>query len=47
MMKKEQPINILFPNVENEVQRTNNERYFLPNIEIKDHNVRIDAKKLS
>ena len=28
------------------MQRTNNKRYYLPNVEIKDYNVMIDGKKL-
>ena len=29
---------------ENDVQRTSNKRYYLPNVEIKDYNVEIDGK---
>ena len=29
---------------ENDAQRTNNKRYYLPNVEIKDYNVIIDGK---
>ena len=29
---------------ENDVQRTSNKRYYLPNVEIKDYNVMIDGK---
>ena len=31
---------------ENDVQRTSNKRYYLPNIEIKDYNVMIDGKNV-
>ena len=31
---------------ESDAQRTSNERYYLPNVEIKDYNVKIDGKKL-
>ena len=29
---------------ENDVQRTSNKRYYLPNIEIKDYNFKFDGK---
>ena len=29
---------------ENDAQRTSNKRYYIPNVEIKDYNVMIDAK---
>ena len=29
---------------ENDAQRTNNKRYYIPNVEIKDYNVMIDGK---
>ena len=31
---------------ENDAQRTRNERYYLPNVEIKDYNVITDGKNL-
>ena len=31
---------------ENDVQRTSNKRYYLPNVEIKGHNVMIDGKNI-
>ena len=31
---------------QNDTERTNNKRYYLPNVEIKDYNVMIDGKKL-
>ena len=34
----------MFRLFENGVQRTSNRRYYLPNVEIKDHNVMIDVK---
>ena len=40
-----QCVNRLFPLAfENDVQRTSNKRYYLPNVEIKDYNVMIDGK---
>ena len=32
---------------ENDAQRTNNKRYYIPNAEIKDYNVMIDGKNFS
>ena len=31
---------------ENDIQRTSDRRYYLPNVDIKDYNVMIDGKKL-
>ena len=43
-----QGVNILFVFAfENDAQRTNNKRYYIPNAEIKDYNVMIDGKNFS